>query len=74
MKMQNVLRSERDGVIKSIKVKVGDSVAVDEMLIEFEWAVTQSLSYAMPAVEEMKLVKWASADTACFLRQNYLIE
>lgn len=36
MKMQNILKSERDGVIKSIKVKAGDSVAVDELLIEFE--------------------------------------
>lgn len=36
MKMQNILKSERDGVIKSVKVKSGDSVAVDELLIEFE--------------------------------------
>lgn len=36
MKMQNILKSERDGVIKSINVKAGDSVAVDELLIEFE--------------------------------------
>lgn len=34
--MQNILKSERDGVIKSVKVKAGDSVAVDELLIEFE--------------------------------------
>jgi propionyl-CoA carboxylase alpha chain len=36
MKMQNILKSERDGKIKSVKVKSGDSVAVDELLIEFE--------------------------------------
>ena len=36
MKMQNILKSERDGKIKAIKVKAGDSVAVDELLIEFE--------------------------------------
>lgn len=36
MKMQNLLKSERDGVIKAINVKSGDSVAVDELLIEFE--------------------------------------
>lgn len=36
MKMQNLLKSERDGVIKSINVKAGDSVAVEEVLIEFE--------------------------------------
>ena len=36
MKMQNILKSEREGVIKSVNVKAGDSVAVDELLIEFE--------------------------------------
>ena len=36
MKMQNILKSEREGVIKSVTVKAGDSVAVDELLIEFE--------------------------------------
>lgn len=36
MKMQNILKSERQGVIKSVNVKSGDSVAVDELLIEFE--------------------------------------
>jgi len=34
--MQNVIKSEREGVIKSVTVKAGDSVAVDELLIEFE--------------------------------------
>lgn len=36
MKMQNIIKAERDGKIKSVKVKAGDSVAVDELLIEFE--------------------------------------
>jgi propionyl-CoA carboxylase alpha chain len=36
MKMQNILKSEREGVVKSVNVKAGDSVAVDELLIEFE--------------------------------------
>jgi len=36
MKMQNILKSEREGVIKSVNVKAGDSVTVDELLIEFE--------------------------------------
>ena len=36
MKMQNILKSERDGKIKSVKVVEGDSVAVDQLLIEFE--------------------------------------
>jgi len=36
MKMQNILKSERDGKIKSVRVKSGDSVSVDELLIEFE--------------------------------------
>ena len=36
MKMQNVLKAEADGVIKSVKVKGGDTITVDQLLIEFE--------------------------------------
>jgi propionyl-CoA carboxylase alpha chain len=35
MKMQNIIRCERDGVVKSVGVKAGDSVAADEVLMEF---------------------------------------
>ena len=35
MKMQNIIRAERDGVVKSIGPKAGDSVAADEVLLEF---------------------------------------
>jgi propionyl-CoA carboxylase alpha subunit len=35
MKMENVLRAERDGVVKSIKAKPGDSLAVDAVIMEF---------------------------------------
>ncbi|MBL8771971.1 MAG: acetyl/propionyl/methylcrotonyl-CoA carboxylase subunit alpha [Phenylobacterium sp.] len=35
MKMQNILRAERDGVVKAVSVKAGDSVAADEVLVEF---------------------------------------
>ena len=35
MKMENVLRAERDGIIKKIRVKKGDSVAVDAVVMEF---------------------------------------
>jgi len=35
MKMENILRAERDGVIKTIRVKPGDSVAVDAVILEF---------------------------------------
>jgi propionyl-CoA carboxylase alpha chain len=35
MKMQNVLRAERDGVVKAIRVKPGDSLAVDAVIMEF---------------------------------------
>ncbi len=35
MKMENILRAERDGTIKRIRVKPGDSVAVDAVLMEF---------------------------------------
>ena len=35
MKMENVLRAERDGTVKTIKVKPGDSLAVDAVIMEF---------------------------------------
>ncbi|MFN4010816.1 MAG: acetyl-CoA carboxylase biotin carboxylase subunit [Pannonibacter sp.] len=36
MKMENVLRAERDCVISQIKAKPGDSLAVDAVIMEFE--------------------------------------
>ncbi len=35
MKMENVLRAERDAVVKTIHVKPGDSLAVDQVILEF---------------------------------------
>jgi propionyl-CoA carboxylase alpha chain len=35
MKMQNIIRAERDGTVKSVGAKAGDSVAADEVLVEF---------------------------------------
>jgi propionyl-CoA carboxylase alpha chain len=35
MKMQNIIKAERDGVVKSVGPKAGDSVAADDVLVEF---------------------------------------
>ncbi|WP_332763612.1 acetyl-CoA carboxylase biotin carboxyl carrier protein subunit, partial [Phenylobacterium sp.] len=35
MKMQNIIRAERDGTVKTIGAAAGDSVAADEVLVEF---------------------------------------
>jgi propionyl-CoA carboxylase alpha chain len=35
MKMQNIIRAERDGMVKAVNAKAGDSVAADEVLVEF---------------------------------------
>jgi propionyl-CoA carboxylase alpha chain len=35
MKMENVLRAERDGVVRKIHAKKGDSLAVDAVILEF---------------------------------------
>jgi propionyl-CoA carboxylase alpha chain len=35
MKMENVLRAERDGTVKKVRVKPGDRVAVDAVIMEF---------------------------------------
>ncbi len=36
MKMENVIRAEKDGTVKSVNVEPGASVAADELMIEFE--------------------------------------
>jgi propionyl-CoA carboxylase alpha chain len=36
MKMENVLRAERDGIVATIFVKTGDSLAVDAAILEFQ--------------------------------------
>jgi propionyl-CoA carboxylase alpha subunit len=36
MKMENILRAERDGVVKKVNAGPGDSLAVDEVILEFE--------------------------------------
>ncbi|MDB5565181.1 MAG: acetyl/propionyl-CoA carboxylase subunit alpha, partial [Tardiphaga sp.] len=35
MKMQNVLRAERDGVVKKIHATAGATLAVDALILEF---------------------------------------
>jgi propionyl-CoA carboxylase alpha chain len=35
MKMENVLRAERDGIVKTVFAKKGDSLAVDAVILEF---------------------------------------
>ena len=35
MKMENVLRAERDGTIAKLRAKAGDSLAVDQVILEF---------------------------------------
>ncbi len=35
MKMQNIIRAEADGTVKAVNVGAGDSVAADEIMIEF---------------------------------------
>jgi propionyl-CoA carboxylase alpha chain len=35
MKMENVLTAERDGTIKKINAKAGDSLALDDVIMEF---------------------------------------
>jgi propionyl-CoA carboxylase alpha chain len=35
MKMENILRAERDGTVKKINAKAGDSLSVDAVILEF---------------------------------------
>ena len=36
MKMENVLRAERDGRVARIRANPGDSLAVDQVILEFD--------------------------------------
>jgi propionyl-CoA carboxylase alpha chain len=36
MKMENVLRAERDATVKAIRARQGDVLAVDAAILEFE--------------------------------------
>ena len=36
MKMENILRSDKRGMVKRVVASVGDSLAVDQMILEFE--------------------------------------
>jgi len=36
MKMENILRAERDGRVALIRASPGDSLAVDQVILEFE--------------------------------------
>jgi len=36
MKMENILRAEKPGVVGAVRAKAGDSLAVDAVILEFE--------------------------------------
>jgi len=36
MKMENVLRAERDGTVSKIAAEAGQSLSVDQVILEFE--------------------------------------
>jgi len=36
MKMENVLRAERDGRVAKLRAKAGDSLVVDQVILELE--------------------------------------
>lgn len=36
MKMQNLIKSEVEGIVKEVYIKPGDAVPVDQLMIEFE--------------------------------------
>ena len=36
MKMENVLRAERDWMVSKVHASAGDSLAVDQIIVEFE--------------------------------------
>ena len=52
MKMENVLKAERDGVVAKIKAKPGDSLNVDAVILEFKPdRIPSPLNYNQPPVK-----------------------
>lgn len=43
MKMQNIIRASRSGVLETVGLKVGDRVSVNQVLMEFVKADTSDL-------------------------------
>jgi propionyl-CoA carboxylase alpha chain len=36
MKMENILRAEKKGIVSKVNASAGDSLAVDDIILEFE--------------------------------------
>ena len=36
MKMENVLRADKDGTVLALRTEPGDSLSVDQVILEFE--------------------------------------
>ena len=51
MKMENILRAERDGTVKTIRAKKGDSVAVDAVIYGIR------VSYGVPSPLEARFAR-----------------
>ena len=51
MKMQNILKAERDGVVKAVGASAGDPVAADDVLVEFEKVCLTKLRRGTHAAE-----------------------
>ena len=53
MKMENILRAEKSATVKATQAKAGDRMAVDQVIVEFEW-LTAKAGKNRTLIEEAK--------------------
>ena len=79
MKMENVLRAERDGTVKKLHAKPGDSLAVDAVIMEFAEAAGAAMSlprgkgtgFTRVGSRQRQVHRIASPETACGPRSSH---
>jgi multidrug efflux pump subunit AcrA (membrane-fusion protein) len=54
MKMENILKAEQDCKVKKISAAAGESLMVDQVIIEFEWTLAGRISDRLPLSRSRK--------------------
>lgn len=75
MKMQNIIKSQVEGKIKKINIKAGVSVAVDQLLIEFEWVfmlrwLSKFLAACEVQIEYLQTLTLSNTSTFVYLDKS----
>ena len=49
MKMENIIKSEKKAIVKKVNCKEGDSLEVDQIILEFEWNIYAAVAELVDA-------------------------